>query len=179
MKRILMLVLLLIPTVAYCAGDVLLGADKNKWPETDFRMVRNDFGGMVLITPDADWQTKWETAPDTVPRFSEAATVKVGQEVVVLSFFVNPRVDEKGNAHVTCGLRVIRPNGTISAEQHGIECLNGKLEGSPDYIRLTPAVIKFVGDKNDPIGKWLVEIEIEDVNRSTKLELKTHFELVP
>lgn len=179
MKKFLLFVLLLIPTVVYCSGNAWLGPDRSKWPDTEFRKVKNDFAGLLLVTSDTDWQTKWDTPPDTVPYFSEAKTVKVGQEVVVLTFFANPKVDQKGNANVTCSIRATRPNGTISLERQGIECMKGKLEGAADNMRLSPAIIKFVGEKSDPLGTWLVEVEIEDLNRSTKLQLKTRFELVP
>jgi len=55
--------------------------------------------------------------------------------------------------------------------------LEGRPLGNPNNIRLSPAVIKFVGEKSDPVGKWLVEVGIQDVNRNTTLQLKTHFVL--
>jgi hypothetical protein len=50
--------------------------------------------------------------------------------------------------------------------------------GDPNYIRLSPAVIEFVGDKTDPLGRWLVEVDIEDANRKTTLRLQTQFTLI-
>jgi len=41
----------------------------------------------------------------------------------------------------------------------------------------TTAVIKFVGEKTDPLGEWVVDVEVEDVLRNTKLPLRTRFTL--
>ena len=56
--------------------------------------------------------------------------------------------------------------------------MHGPLKGGPNHVRLSPAVGHFVGEKNDPLGRWLVEVDIEDVNRDTMLHLQTHFVLI-
>ncbi|MXS82956.1 hypothetical protein ABD07_07560 [Nitrosomonas oligotropha] len=50
-----------------------------------------------------------------------------------------------------------------------------RVSKNPDTIHLSPEIINFVGEKNDPQGKWLIEVEIQDVNRNTTLQLKTRF----
>jgi len=180
MKNISLIAFLLVASLVY-GGDRngWRGPDGNKLPDTEFRKVNNDFAGQLLITPDTDWQTKWKTSPDTVPYFRESNKARIGQELAILTFFANPIIDDKGNVNVVCSIKVTRPNGTISVNQRGIACMKGKLEGAPANIRLSPAVIKFLGEQGDPLGTWFVEVEIEDVNRSTKLQLKSYFELAP
>jgi len=177
MKYILIILLLLSANLAFSLE--YFGPELSKWPQTEFRKVKDNFAGWLLVTPDIDWQQKWDTPPDTVPYFNEANVVKRGEELVILSFFVNPKTDDLNNAHVICSLKVSRPDGSISIEQDKIVCTQGELRGPSTNVRMSPAVIKFVGEQADPLGIWVVEVEINDIYRGTNLILKTHFELVP
>jgi hypothetical protein len=86
--------------------------------------------------------------------------------------------DEHRRAHVRCSIKVTRSNKTVAVDQRGISCMDGELKGDPNNIRLAPTVIKFVGEAADPLGEWVVEVEVEDVLRNTKLPLRTRFTLV-
>lgn len=176
MKYILPLLLTLLSNFAF--SSEYLGPDLSSWPQTVSRKVKDNFAGWLLVTPDTDWLQKWDTPPDTIPYFSEASVVKRGDELVILPFYVNPRTDAERNAHVMCAIKVTRPNGSISIEQDNIICLKGELKGPSTHVRLSPTVIKFVGEPNDPLGVWVVEVTIHDILRSTILNLKTQFELV-
>ena len=178
MRAVITAVLLLIPMLTNAGDAAWLGPDRKQWPDTEFRKTKDDFAAMLLVTPDTDWQRKWNTPPDTIPRFREAKSVKVGQEIVILAFFVNPKTDEHKRAHVRCSIKVTRPNKMVSVNQRGISCLEGELKGDPNNIRLAPTVIKFVGETTDPLGEWLVDVEVEDVLRNTKLPLRTRFTLL-
>lgn len=178
MHRFLLCAVVWLSFNAYGNDSAWLGPDRSKWPDTEFRKIKNDFGAVLLVTPDTDWRQKWNTPPDTIPRFREAKTVKLGEQLVILTFFVNPKTDAERNVNVVCGIKVTRPNKTISVNERNIPCMRGPLTGNPDYIRLSPAVIQFIGERTDPLGKWLVEVDIEDVNRKTILHLQTHFTLI-
>lgn len=178
MRQFLFCVLIAILSSAHGGEAVWLGPDRSKWPDTEFRKTKNDFSGVLLVTPDVDWMKKWNTPPDTIPRFREANTVRVGEQLVVLTFFVNPKVDAGGNVNVNCGIKVTRPNGTVSVNERNFPCMRGSLRGDPNHIRLSPVVIQFVGEKKDPLGRWMVEVDIEDTNRRTALHLQTHFTLI-
>jgi hypothetical protein len=168
----------MISSLSHGAESAWLGPDRSKWPDTEFRKTRNDFAAMLLVTPDTDWERKWDTPPDTIPRFREAKTAKVGEELVILTFFVNPKTDQKNNVNVVCSIKVTRPDKTISVSQREIPCMKGELKGNRNNIRLSPAVIKFVGENTDPPGEWLVDVEVEDVYRNTRLPLRTRFVLL-
>src|SRR5262245_43688067 len=72
------------------------------------------FSGNLIVTPDADYQAKWSTPPETAPHFNVTDHVSEGGQLWVLPFFINPGVDAGGNAHVVCDVQVLRPNGTVS-----------------------------------------------------------------
>ena len=153
------------------------GSDKSTWTNTEFRKTKNDCAAWLMVTPDLDWQGKWDTPPDTVPHFNEADKLKVGERVVILTFFVNPQTDEDKQAHVIYSLKVIRPNSSVSAEQKSIPCLVGELKGNPNYIRMSPAVIQFTGEETDPLGEYIVEVSVSDVLRQVTLNLVSKFTL--
>ncbi|WP_321529260.1 hypothetical protein [Sedimenticola selenatireducens] len=158
---------------------VWLGAERNDWEHTEYRKVENDFGGSLVITSDLNWQQKWETPPDNVPPFAEAETVRVGEGIVILTFFVNPKVNEYGQASVRCALKVTRPDGTEAANYESFWCLNDTPMGDINNVRLSPAIINFIGEESDPLGEWVVEVNIHDVLRNTELNLRRSFTLEP
>ncbi len=76
-------------------------ADGNAVPNTEFRASKEGFGGWLFITPDAG-KEKWETSPETVPRFNTADKVGRGERLFILIFFSNPKLDGQNNADITC-----------------------------------------------------------------------------
>jgi len=177
-RALMAAVLVAIPLLASAGDSAWLGPDRKQWPDTEFRKTKNDFAAMLLVTPDTDWERKWNTPSDTIPRFREAKSVKVGEELVILTFFVNPKTDENRTARVRCSIKVTRPNKTLSINERGLPCFEGELKGDPNNIRLAPTVIKFVAETTDPPGEWIVDVEVEDVRRSTTLPLRTRFTLL-
>jgi hypothetical protein len=178
MRTVAVILLLASASLAYAGESTWLGPDRSKWSDTEFRKTKNDFAALLLVTPDIDWERKWNTPPDTIPRFREARTVKVGEKLVILTFFVNPKADDRRNVNVVCSIKVTRPNKTLAVNERRIPCMDGELKGDPNNIRVSPAVVTFVGEKTDPVGEWIVDVEVEDVNRNTRLLLRTRFTLL-
>jgi hypothetical protein len=145
--------------------------------DTEYRKAKDGFGGWLVVTPDTDWKKKWETSPETVPRFTTTNTVERGKELYILLFFTNPKVGQNGEADVSCDIRTIRPDGSLSVDQKNIPCLRGRLGGDPLWIRLAPPVIKFVGEPKDLAGKWTVHVTLKDNLRRVVLQLTTSFTL--
>jgi len=146
-------------------------------PNTESRASKDDFGGWLVVTPDADWKQKWETSPETTPHFSTSSTVERGKELSILIFFVNPELDDRQNADVTCDIESVRPDGSFSIKQKDVVCLRGKLEGNSHYLRLAAPVIKFVGEPEDLAGKWTVRVTLKDNRRNVELPLTASFTL--
>jgi hypothetical protein len=71
------------------------GKDKTKWSQTEFRKTKNDFAAWLLVTPDTDWQQKWDTSPDTVPYFREATSAKRGEPLAIWPFSQIPKQTKK------------------------------------------------------------------------------------
>lgn len=146
-------------------------------PNSDSRKTLNGFGGWLLVTSDADWQSKWNTQPDAVPSFKEVKTVGMGKQIFALTFFSNPQLNDAGNADITCDIDLIKPDSTSALHQSDTVCFKGKLKGKPNYLYLSAPVIGFVGEKGDPFGDWRVNITLKDNIRHVSLPLKASFTL--
>ena len=149
----------------------------NPVPNTSFRKSVNGFGGWLVVTPDQDWEEKWNTPSDTVPQFSEAKSVSIGKKIFVLIFFSNPALSKEGEASVMCNLDVERPNGTHSIQQSGVVCFEGVLKGPQTNLYLSAPVIGFVGESGDPPGIWIVRVTLKDQVKKTTIPLETTFTL--
>ncbi|MFC3816464.1 hypothetical protein [Lysobacter sp. GCM10012299] len=147
----------------------------NRLPDTGTAKSRDGFSASVLITPDKDWQEKWNTPPETVPKFSTAKEVSLGGEIFILTFLANPKVDGQGMTDVACDFIVVRPDGSDSTRDLDMPCFKGKLLGDPTSVYLSAAVLKFVAEPADPRGEWSVAITVKDRLRGVEIPLRTAF----
>ena len=137
----------------------------------------DDFGGLLLATTDGDWEKKWNTPPETKPKFTEAGIVPYGKKIYILTFFANPKQDQQGKAEVRCDLRLLDPTGHVALQQKDTICYAGALQGSPYAQRLSAPVLAFSGEPGDPEGIWSIEVILRDTLRQVELPLRTTFEL--
>lgn len=177
MRRYIAL-LLLVASVAFADDRFWRDEHGNFAPNTESRSAIDGFGGWLVVTSDADWKQKWETSPNTVPRFTEAHKVAQGKHVFILTFFANAKLTAAGEADVTCDIDVIRPDGSSSVHQVGAVCFRGQLKGAVTNLYLSAPILDFVGEPKDPVGKWLVRITLRDNVRHVSLPLRTSFTLV-
>jgi hypothetical protein len=146
-------------------------------PNSDAQKAVDGFGGLLIVTSDADWEEKWNTQPDTVPHFNQAKTVGMGKKIFALTFFTNPQLDSSGDADITCDIDMTRPDGSSSFHQNDVVCFKGALKGKPYYLYLSAPVVEFIGEQGDPFGEWRVSITLKDNIRHVSLPLKTSFVL--
>lgn len=146
-------------------------------PNSDAMKSINGFGGWLVVTPDSDWKEKWNTPTSTTPNFSEAKNVSYGEKLTILAFYINPMVKASGELDVVCDIKVTRPDGSYSADAKGVQCADGKLKGDPRNIRLSYAIINYIGEEKDPPGKWTVDVTLTDKVRGTAIPLQTQFNL--
>lgn len=144
----------------------------------DSQKVIGNFGGLLLVTPDADWAEKWNTPKAHSPSFSGADQVEVGQTLTILPFFANPKLTENRDFAVLCDVQVIRPDGSLSINERQVACAKGRIEDDPKAIFLSQAVITFIGEASDPLGVWTVKLVMTDSLRGVSVPLKTRFTLV-
>ena len=144
-------------------------------PESESRKSRDGFSATVIVTPDQDWQEKWNTPPETIPYFSEENEVNAGGELFILTFLSNPATDSAGNTDVTCDFVVTRPDGSRSVAETDLPCFRGVLQGDPHNVYLSGASLKYVAEPEDPRGTWTVDVVVKDHHRAVQVPLRTSF----
>ena len=133
---------------------------------------------LVAGTPDKNWEEKWNAPKETIPHFSEAEEVELGEALTILPFFANPKLDENKNFSILCDIKITKPDGSFSINEIDVPCAQRVLDTNPMSIFLTQTVIKFIGETGDPYGKWTVYFNIKDVLRNIEVPLETSFKLV-
>ncbi|WP_444919116.1 hypothetical protein [Microbulbifer sp. JMSA003] len=179
MRNIIALFLILVSITARSENVGWRNADGSPAPNTDSMKSIDGFGGWLLVTPDADWEQKWNTPSENVPHFNEAHDVSYGQELTILIFFTNPKPNEQGLMNITCDIKVQRPDGSLSINADNVPCAVGwQMPPNPYSLLLTQAVIKYVGESDDLPGEWKVSVNLVDQNSGIMVPLKTKFNLI-
>ena len=185
--KILLITLFIIVSVSrvsyasYDKDDVYEGwrnKDGKIDPNSDNMKSIKGFGGWLLITSDADWEEKWNTPTYVSPNFNEASNVSYGQKLTILTFFINPKVSDQGTINITCGVKITRPDNKVSVDNQNIECLKDIVIENPGNVHLSPIVIDYIGEEGDPPGEWIVEVNINDINRGASIPLRNTFILL-
>jgi hypothetical protein len=136
------------------------------------------FSGMLIVTPDKDWEQKWNTSPESIPYVAGGSTVKKGGELFVLTMLTHPQLDASGAASVSMDIDVTRPDGSSSSHAEGAVCVRGKVQGPVESLYLCGQVVDFAGEPEDPVGTWSVRIVLKDDVRRVNIPLTTSFVLV-
>lgn len=150
-------------------GNVIANSESQKWV--------SGFGGWLIVTSDQDWKGKWNNPDGGTPVFTEAKDVELGEKITILTLYKNPKTDQNKRIDISCDIKITRPDGTISYDMKDIECVREELIGRRDNVRLTHAIIDFIGELGDPYGLWVVEVTLKDNNAKVVIPLKKSFEL--
>ena len=172
--RFSLLLTSLLPLAA-TAQDGWRSMDGTPIPESESRKSRNGFSATLIVTPDQDWQEKWNTPPETIPHFSEADEVHAGEELFILTFLSNPGMDGSRSTDVTCDFAVTRPDGSRSIAETDLPCFRTTLQGDPHNVYLSGAALTYIAEPDDPRGTWTVDVVIKDHHRAVDLPLRTSF----
>ena len=157
------------------AGSGWRDMEGNLLSETEARRSQDGFSASLVITPDRDWQDKWNTTPETVPHFTEASDVSEGGQLSILTFLVNPQLGPSGKTDVACDFIVTRPDGSRSVDELDMPCFNFELKTNPHHVYLTAASLKYVAEPSDQRGTWTVAVTVKDRVRGVTLPLRTSF----
>lgn len=156
----------LLPAAAIAQDKVVADHDDQKSAQ--------GFTGKLLLTQDKDWKQKW-ASPET-PRFGQSDTVKLGESITALVFFINAALDTKGEIHIRCDFLITRPDGSVSTDAKDVGCYDGPIQGSPHNVRLVQITPEFIGEASDLPGTWVINVRLTDTVRKVSLDLKAPFE---
>lgn len=136
------------------------------------------FAGALIVTPDADWQEKWNTPSEVVPHFSEASEVRPGGKLQLLIFFSNPQLDAGRLADVGCDLEVIRPDGSKGVDEQDVECYRGPIPNEPAHLYMARPSLQFIAEAGDLPGEWTLRVTLRDNHRGVGMVLEKKVVLV-
>lgn len=153
------------------------GPNGSPSPSSESRGEVDGFSAMVLVTPDLDWQEKWNTPPDTIPNFREASTIVRGETVAILPFLSGPRIVD-GRIDTTVDLRILQPDGVPQVDQKAAPCLTGPVGEIGANVLLCQTSLGFFASPTDPLGEYQVEIVVRDRHRNVEVPLRARFQLV-
>jgi hypothetical protein len=145
--------------------------------ETQSQKTIGGFSGLLIITPDKDWEAKWNTSPEAIPYSASGSTVKKGGQLFVLTMFANPQLDTAGAASVSMDIDVLKPDGSSSTHAENAVCSQDKVQVRLGMY-LCRQVVEFVGEVTDPVGTWTVRITLKDEVGKISLPLSATFKLV-
>ena len=177
MKRLTLLLLLCL-ALPVVANDLWVGPEGKPWTDTSARQAKRGFSGALVITADRDWAVKWATPGEGAPSISETSEVGPGGQLAILVFFANPKLDAGRKADIRCDIHVVRPDGSVSADQKNLVCYQGPALGDERHVYLSAPVVKFVAEPADLAGKWTVNVTLRDGGRRVMLPLQSSFTLV-
>lgn len=166
--------LLLFPLICF-ANSGWRDMNGNAIPESATAKSKEGFSVTLVITPDKDWQRKWNTSPETIPYLSEAQEVEVGRELSILTFLSNPLAGGLGMTDVSCDFLVVRPDGTKSVNELNMPCFKVKLTTNPKHVYLTSAWLRYTAEPSDLRGIWKVLIKMRDNLRNVEIPLEASF----
>ena len=159
------------------AAQAWRGPDGAPSRSSESRKQVDGFGAMLLVTPDMDWQDKWNTPPEVIPHFREADRVARDERLAILIFFVNPAVVD-GKVDTAVSLKVIQPDGSAQLDAADAACSTGTLQGDPMSVRLCETSLGYIADPDDLSGEWRVEVVVKDRLRNVEIPLQTRFQVL-
>ena len=177
MKRLALLLLLCLSLPALANG-LWFGPDGTPLTDSDSRQTKRGFSGALVITDDRDWALKLANPGNGAPSIVQANEIGRGGQLAVLIFFANPKLDAARKADIRCDIRVLRPDGSVSADQKNLVCYQGPALGDERHTYLSAPVVRFVAEPADQAGKWTVNVTLRDGARRVMVPLQSSFTLV-
>ena len=131
-----------------------------------------------MITSDENWEDKWATPSSNIPVFTQANSVKKGEELYILVLYTNPKQSESYGINIGCDIRVVRPDGSISIDAADLDCATGRILGDLYALRMTNLSIKYIAETKDLPGTWTVNVNVKDRLRDATVELTSNFDVL-
>lgn len=140
--------------------------------DTDSRKSHAGFGAQLLLTESEAFFENWNEPQE--PRLPQFEHARRGVPIFTAIIFVDPALDSRGRALVTCDVTIRRPDGTVYGEGE-LEGWNGKYAVPRRSLQLAVGRMGIVIEPDDPAGLYKVEAVVRDHHRKVSLPLKATF----
>jgi len=178
MKSTLIATILLVGTLLSQADSekfMWRDSDGKSTPDTANMKAKDGFGGQFILSSNEGIYADW-AKPET-PRIDVASKLAVGELLVPVVIFVNPKKDKDGSIDVTYDLRIYKPDGSLAREISGIVCAKGVFNAPQFNLQLSQSEAKWGAEATDPLGTWTFKLLLKDNVRGIGLPLETSVEI--
>ena len=139
------------------------------------RKSAGDFGAMLVFTDrPEEFLAAWERAGAAAP-VPAAETVARGKRLVGFIVFTGCAADARGNCNAVVTFKLFKPDGSSYGDGDRGELWSGKPAPRKNQLQLSVGGMAFVLDPGDPLGRYTMIADIEDLVSGKKLHLEKTF----
>lgn len=144
-------------------------------PEPGWTQSKNGFSAMLLLTdePDDVLQT-WDTPNAPVP-VRAISKITRGVPIVAFVFFSGCQPDANGLCNASADFTILRPDGSEYDSFSDRDLWKGKPAPPEGMLRLSAEYVGVVIESGDPLGEYVVQVSVHDLNAGTTLDLTFPF----
>lgn len=136
-----------------------------------------DFSGKIVPTKDSNWQKEWAKPRGEIPYIQQANEVTKSDELSILIFFAGAKADYNGKLNIQCDIEIIKADKSIEFKETNLDCFSDVIKGNPNDVYLSKAILNFKAAPKDPLGNWIINVSLRDINSGSKVNLKSEFKL--
>jgi len=138
-----------------------------------WRKGKQDFGAMLILTPDVEQFYEDWSKPQT-PKIVTAETTKRNKPITAVVLFTGCKA-ESGNCDIRVDFMILKPDGSEYGSQKDVPAWVKKPGSPKGIIQVSEASLGIVIEPNDPPGKYTVKATVRDMNSKVSLELVQAF----
>jgi hypothetical protein len=172
-----MLSILILAGTAFSVAQT--GSSQSAGPHETWEASAGDLHAMMVFTDDPEaFLNEWSTPPDSTPRISSVDSAHRGDTVVAFVFFTGCK-PIKGRCDSEADFKLLRPDGSVYAEQAGVELWKDKPPPPLGNLQLSVANLGFRVELVDPLGNYHLKVVVRDLNAKLDLSLEREIEVLP
>ena len=139
------------------------------------RKSAGDFGAMLVFTDrPEEFLAAWERVGAAAP-VPAAERVARGKRLAGFVVFTGCAADAAGKCNAVVTFKLLKPDGSSYGDGDRGELWSGKPAPRKNQLQLSVGGMAFVPDPGDPLGRYTMIADIEDLVSGKKLHLEKTF----
>ena len=148
-------------------------------PDEPWRRQKGDLAVSLMITADPNgFLEQWNRAPslDYKPQIKTASTVPRGGTVMGFVIFSGCKPNAAGSCDATVDWILLKPDGTVYADQKGAVLWKGK--AMKDILMLSETNLGLQVEQDDPLGEYTMKAAVHDQVEKVSVEVEAKLTVV-
>lgn len=140
-----------------------------------------EFSAMLAVTAYAEeFYEQWNkpASPDYRPHLKTASRVHRGDTVTALVFFMRCAVNEVGNCRVEGDFRILKPDGSVYADEKGLDVWRDLPYPDEGFVQLSHTNLGLLVEPDDPLGTYRFEVVVRDLLAEREIRLYQDLDVV-